>query len=98
MSEVQHRRRLADLPLRIRVHVADGNVAREFAARRTVQWLDDVRFEFTCADDGKIEAIRSVSLLATSAYSSARVMANALLKCVPTRVGYAALGRKSRKR
>ncbi|UDL90804.1 ABC transporter ATP-binding protein [Mesorhizobium sp. PAMC28654] len=56
-------RRLADLPLRIRVHVADGNVAREFAARRTVQWLDDVRFEFTCADDGKIEAIRSVSLL-----------------------------------
>ena len=56
-------RRLADLPLRIRVRIVDGNAAREFAARRTVQWLDDLRFELTCADDGKIEAIRSVSLL-----------------------------------
>ncbi|RWH69335.1 ABC transporter ATP-binding protein [Mesorhizobium sp.] len=56
-------RRLADLPLRIRVHVVDGNAAREFTARRSVQWLDDLRFEMTCADDGKVEAIRSVSLL-----------------------------------
>ncbi|RWB72449.1 MAG: ABC transporter ATP-binding protein [Mesorhizobium sp.] len=56
-------RRQADLPLRIRVHVVDGTAAREFTARRGVQWLDDLRFEMTCADDGKIETIRSVSLL-----------------------------------
>src|ERR1700680_1226946 len=45
-----------------------------------------------------VRALRNVSLLVTSAYSSARVTANELLKCVPTRVGYVALGKNSRKR
>ncbi|MGO4558181.1 ABC transporter ATP-binding protein [Mesorhizobium sp. 2RAF21] len=56
-------RRLADLPLRIRVRVSDADAAREFATRRSVQWLDDAYFELTCADDSKIEAIRGISLL-----------------------------------
>jgi Cu-processing system ATP-binding protein len=70
-------RRQADLPLRIRVQVVDGNAAREFTARRSVQWLDDLRFELICADGGKIEAIRSISLL--EGISDIEVMAPTLV-------------------
>jgi Cu-processing system ATP-binding protein len=58
-------RRMAALPLRIRVHLADRKAAQELEGSQSspLRWIDENRFEVICADDAKVVAIRSISRL-----------------------------------
>jgi Cu-processing system ATP-binding protein len=58
-------RRQADLPVRIRVQLAGRSASHgpDVFGANALRWLDDTRFELTCANDDKIETIRVLSAL-----------------------------------